>query len=129
MKTRVVLVAFLLAVWGVFPTVAKDMTQAELLRVGAGGLKELHSKVSTRDDVTAEIFDTHLVRYRIDQRFEVYYFTEEGHPAHPTAVFRGRVERPDGTSGFDQRAWSAALDMEAVEQLIGVLQSRDLKDL
>ena len=108
---------------------AKDMAQIELLSVQASQLQQLEYKVSGRNDVKREQVSAGLHRYLISGRFEAYYFTTAEHPAHPIAIFRGKVTREDGSTGFDQRAWSASLDEAAVRQLIKALESRGFNKL
>ena len=108
---------------------AKDMAQIELLSVQASQLQQLEYKVSGRNDVKREQVSTGLHRYVISGRFEAYYFTTTEHPAHPIAIFRGKVTRQDGSTGFDQRAWNASLNEAAVRQLIKTLESRGFDKL
>lgn len=101
----------------------KNMDSTELLSVKSGQLKELEYKVSGRSDVEKQEVGEGLHRYLIQGRFETYYFTSEQHPAHPIAIFRGKVNRTDGTTGFDQRAWSASTNPEAVTELLKSLEA------
>ena len=108
---------------------AKDMKEIQLLTTSAAGLSELQGKVAGRDDVTKQSFDEGIVLYKIKNRLEVYYFTTAEHPAHPTAIFRGRVTRADGSSGFDQRAWSASDNKTALKKLISRLEAKGTDEL
>ncbi len=103
---------------------AKDMKIIQLLKVKPAQLQQLEYKVSGRDDVVKEAVARGLHRYLINDRFETYYFTTAEHPAHPVAVFRGRVSREDGSTGFDQRAWSASSNTDAVAELLKSLEAR-----
>jgi hypothetical protein len=110
-------------------TYAKDMTEIELLTVSASGLSELKRKVSGRDDVFRETVSEYIVRYTIKNRFEAYYFTTDGHQAHPTGIFRGRVKRDDRSEGFDQRAWSASKNKSAIKILLSELEAKGFEEL
>ena len=102
---------------------SNDMQTTELLRVKPSQLQQLEYKVSGRDDVVREEVSPNLHRYLIRDRFETYYFTKAEHPAHPIAVFRGRVSREDGSKGFDQRAWTASTDETAIAELLRTLEA------
>lgn len=83
------------------------------LRSSADGLAELKSKVTGRDDAHCHALASRAVSCLIGEGREVYTFTEEGAPAHPSALFRGFGADEDGEPQLQQRGWSAADESEA----------------
>lgn len=78
------------------------------LRSGASGLTELKSKVMGRDDTHCHAMAMPAVMCHIGDGRELYTFTEEGAPAHPSVLFRGFVVTEDGSPQLQERGWSAA---------------------
>ncbi len=87
---------------------AENMTEPELISVRPGSLDELQMKVSGRSDIVSSKREDKVIHYVIENGKSTYYFTEPGHIAHPSAMFRGWAKRSNGQSGFDQRAWSSS---------------------
>lgn len=90
-----------------------DPAVSELgIKVGAGGLMELKGKVTSREDAACREARSDVTLCVIGDGGEVYQFTEEGHPAHPSGYFLGYAER-DGTIQLEERGWTASEDASA----------------
>lgn len=78
------------------------------LRSSADGLLELKSKVLGRDDAHCHALASRAVSCLIGDGRETYTFTEDGAPAHPSALFRGFGVDENGLPQLQERGWSAA---------------------
>ncbi|MEM7327087.1 MAG: cupin domain-containing protein [Pseudomonadota bacterium] len=78
------------------------------LRSSEAGLAELKSKVESRADAHCHAMARRAVMCHVASGREVYTFTEDGDPAHPSALFRGFVLAEDGTPQLQERGWSGA---------------------
>lgn len=85
------------------------------LRSNAAGLAELKSKVEGREDAHCHAMASRAVMCHVANGREVYTFTEDGAPAHPSALFRGFVVAEDGSAQLQERGWSAAEDLDAAQ--------------
>lgn len=76
------------------------------ISVDSAGLSELRTKVLSRDD--AECFEASFAATAcfVSGRTQLYRFTEEGHPAHPAACFRG-YEGEGRERRLEERGWFA----------------------
>lgn len=78
------------------------------LRSDAAGLSELRSKVEAREDAHCHAMARRAIMCHVADGRELYTFTEDGAPAHPSALFRGFVVADDGTPQLQERGWSGA---------------------
>lgn len=78
------------------------------LRSGPAGLSELRSKVEAREDAHCHAMARRAIMCHVANGREIYTFTEDGAPAHPSALFRGFVVANDGTLQLQERGWSGA---------------------
>lgn len=85
------------------------------LRSNVAGLAELKSKVEGREDAHCHAMASRAVMCHVANGREVYTFTEDGAPAHPSALFRGFVVAEDGSAQLQERGWSAAEDLDAAQ--------------
>ena len=76
------------------------------IRVGSSGLGELKAKVTGREDAACSEARENVTLCTIGEGFEVYQFTEEGHPAHPSGYYRGFV-MSGGEQRLEERGWTA----------------------
>lgn len=91
------------------------------LRVTGSGLAELKEKVTGREDAHCHAMASRAVMCHVAGGREVYTFTEEGAPAHPSALFRGFVTSEDGTPQLQERGWSAGDEAAAIDFFASVM--------
>ena len=82
------------------------------LRVDASKLAELKSNVMSRSDAHCHAMASRAEMCHLANGREVYAFTEEGAPAHPSILFRGFVNEGGDAPQLIERGWSAA-DVDA----------------
>lgn len=90
-------------------------------RVTASGLAELKAKVTGREDAHCHAMASRAVMCHVADGREVYTFTEEGAPAHPSALFRGFVISDDGAPQLQERGWSAGDEGAALDFFASVM--------
>ena len=78
------------------------------LSTSEDGLAELKSKVESRADAHCHAMAQRAVMCHVANWREVYTFTEEGTPAHPSILFRGFVRGEDDAPQLHERGWSGA---------------------
>ncbi|MEM7459628.1 MAG: cupin domain-containing protein [Pseudomonadota bacterium] len=83
------------------------------LRSNVDGLAELRAKVTGREDAHCHALASRALTCEVADGREVYAFTEEGSPAHPSALFRGFVVGDEGVPQLQERGWSSADEADA----------------
>lgn len=79
-----------------------------MLRSTEAELAELQSSVSEQVDAHCHAMASRAVMCHLDNGREVYTFTEDGAPAHPSALYRGFASTEEGDVKLQERGWSAA---------------------
>lgn len=78
------------------------------LRVTAEEVAALKTKALNHQGGHCHALASRAVSCHVAGGREVHVFTEEGAPAHPSALFRGFVTNEDGVAQLQERGWSAA---------------------
>jgi len=78
------------------------------MRTSAAEISKLVSKVASLDGAHCHAMASRATMCHIQDNRQVYTFTEEGSPAHPSVLFRGFVVSEDGTPELHERGRSAA---------------------
>ncbi|MEL7042903.1 MAG: cupin domain-containing protein [Pseudomonadota bacterium] len=82
--------------------------QALDLRLSAPEIAELRVTTEARSDVHCHAMAQRAILCEGAGGRELFTFTETGHMAHPTVLFRGFVIAEDGVPELQERGWSAA---------------------
>ncbi len=73
----------------------------------------LMDNIESRGDFHCHRMASPATMCHLETGRELYVFTEAGHRAHPSALFRGFVLRDDGTPQLQEGGWSAVGEAEA----------------
>lgn len=95
------------------------------IKVEADGLAELTGKVRGREDADCHPVAAAMTACAIKQGTEIYWISEESHPAHPASLFRGYVEN-GGSHRLEERGWYAGDPGEAID-FFNAARSGDLQ--
>lgn len=85
------------------------------LAAEADRITMLMDNIQSRGDYDCHAMASPATTCHLENGREVYTFTEPGHMAHPSALFRGFVVSDDGSTQLEERGWSAG-DADAATQ-------------
>ncbi len=83
--------------------------------VSADRLTTLMDNIQSRGDYHCHAMASPATMCHLENGRELYAFTEPGHMAHPSALFRGFVRTDEGTPELREQGWSAG-DPDAATQ-------------
>lgn len=96
-----------IAVSALYLTVPEPVISELGLSVGETGLLELAGKVKCREDAECSAAErTDVTFCKVKRGTEIYWMTDNDHPAHPAVLFRGYVESENGLR-LEERGWYA----------------------
>lgn len=87
---------------GPVPDLSEFILDADSVRITT-----LMDNIQSRGDYDCHAMASPATMCHLENGREVYTFTEPGHMAHPSALFRGFVLSDNGTPQLEERGWSA----------------------